>query len=593
MKTLIIVESPHKAQTIQGYLGKNYTVLASKGHIADLAKGGRHGMGIDFSNNFKPHYVLLEDKVQTLDALIGAAKQADQILLASDPDKEGEAIAFHLSQRLLDIGKPIKRIVFNEIKKSKILQAIKEPRDIDMDLFHSQEARRILDRIVGFSASPFLMNFFGSNLSAGRVQSVVSRMIVDREQEIEAFVPEDFWTIQVRLSDGKDEFLAKYSERLTDQASADTIKTKLNVPDYVVSDVKAAAESKYPQPPLITSSLQRLMSKKSGFGAERTMKAAQALYEAGLCTYIRTDSVRAGEEAIVEVREWLTNNKHPIPSKSNSFKNKEATQDAHECIRPTDLSLLPWDNYVIANPDEKLVYETIWRCFVASQMNPAVYDTLVVIAHPKNHPTTIVKSSGKALKVKGYLEIFGVHDEGGIDIPNLTKGQNIFLGKTKDAVKVEKKQTQPLPRYSEDKLIKELVSKGIGRPATYAQLLGKITDRNYVEKRGNVFYATPLGKKINGVLTKFFTFLDYGYTAKLEEELDKIEVGQISHVEMLNNFYPSFRKEIERAYVEQGGCLCEKCGNPMLERNSKQGQKFLGCSIWPKCQQTKSIPQVA
>lgn len=593
MKTLIIVESPHKAQTIQGYLGKNYTVLASKGHIADLAKGGRHGMGIDIPNNFKPHYVLLDDKIQTLDALIAAAKQADLILLASDADKEGEAIAYHLSQRLADVEKPIKRIVFNEIKKSKILQAIKEPRDIDMDLFHSQEARRILDRIVGFSASPFLMNFFGSHLSAGRVQSVVSRMIVDREQEIEAFVPEDFWTIQINLNDGNDDFLAKYSERLTDQASADSIKNKLNNPNYLVSKVEAASEIRYPSPPLITSSLQRIMSKKNGFGAERTMKAAQSLYEAGICTYIRTDSVRAGEDAIVEVREWLVSNKYPIPPKPPIYKNKEATQDAHECIRPTDLSLLPWDNYVIANPDEKAVYEAIWRYFVASQMNPAVYDTLTVVAHPENHPTTKVKASGKALKVKGYLDIIGVQDAGGIDIPNLVEGQKIFLSKEKNAVKMEKKQTQPPPRYSEDKLIKELVSKGIGRPATYAQLLGKITDRNYVEKIGNVFHATELGKKINGILIKFFTFMDYGYTAGLEKQLDEIESGKISRLEMLNKFYPAFQKEIECAYIEQGGCLCEKCNSPMVERNNKQGQKFLACSSFPKCRQTKSITQVA
>lgn len=589
MKTLIIVESPSKATTIQNYLGKDFVVMASRGHIADLAKGGRHGLGIDIDHDFKPHYVLLEDKIETLDRLIKAAQKADQILIGSDQDREGEAIAWHLAQRLADVEKPIKRIVFNEIKKSKILKAIKEPRDINLNIVHSQEARRILDRLVGFTASPFLMNFFGPNLSAGRVQSVVSRMIIDREQEIEVFVPEDYWTVQVKLNDGKDTFLAKYADKLTDIASSNAVKKALDTPNYIVSEVEAASESKYPQPPLITSTLQRFMSKRHGFGAERTMKAAQSLYESGYCTYIRTDSVRTGDEAMSEVRSWLADNKHQTPSKPYIYKNKEAAQDAHECIRPSDLSLVPWDNFSIANPDEKLVYEMIWRYFAASQMMPAIYDTMMVVAHPTNNSLVKVRSSGKALKSKGYLEILGISDESSIDIPNLTKNQSVFLDKAKDAVKMEKKQTQPPPRYSEDKLIKELVSKGIGRPATYAELLSKITSRNYVEKRGNVFHATPLGKKITDVLTKFFTFMDYNYTAKLEEQLDEIENGKINHIDMLKKFYPEFKKEIDRAYTDQGGSLCDKCGGPMTVRVSKIGQKFLACQSFPRCRNTKSI----
>lgn len=589
MKTLIIVESPSKATTIQNYLGKDFVVMASRGHIADLAKGGRHGLGIDIDHDFKPHYVLLEDKIETLDKLIKAAQKADQILIGSDQDREGEAIAWHLAQRLADVEKPIKRIVFNEIKKSKILKAIKEPRDINLNIVHSQEARRILDRLVGFTASPFLMNFFGPNLSAGRVQSVVSRMIIDREQEIEVFVPEDYWTIQVKLNDGKDAFFAKYADKLTDATSSNVIKKALDTPNYTISEVDASSESKYPQPPLITSTLQRLMSKRHSFDAARTMKAAQSLYEAGYCTYIRTDSVRTGDEAMSEVRSWLVDNKHQTPPKPYLYKNKEAAQDAHECIRPSDLSLVPWDNFSIANPDEKLVYEMIWRHFVASQMMPAIYDTMMVVAHPSNNSSVKVRSSGKALKSKGYLEILGINDESSIDIPNLTKNQSVFLDKAKDAVKMEKKQTQPPPRYSEDKLIKELVSKGIGRPATYAELLSKITSRNYVEKRGNVFHATPLGKKITDVLTKFFTFMDYNYTAKLEEQLDEIESGKINHIDMLKKFYPEFKKEIDRAYTDQGGSLCDKCGSPMTVRISKIGQKFLACQSFPRCRNTKSI----
>lgn len=589
MKTLVIVESPAKAGSIQKYLGKDYVVMASKGHITDLAKGGKHGLGVDVDNNFKPHYVLMEDKIDVLDNLLSAAKKVDQIYVASDPDREGEAIAWHLAQRLADVGKPIKRVVFNKIKKDTIQKAVKQPRDIDINLFHSQEARRILDRLVGFTASPFLMNFFGPKLSAGRVQSVVTRMVIDREREIETFVPEEFYTIQVNLSkDGKEGFVTKYSGRPTDATSAETVRVKLAAKDaeFVVSEVTSDEEAKWPQPPLVTSSLQRVMSKDYGFSADRTMKAAQSLYESGYCTYIRTDSTRVGDETIEELRKWLGDNKHTLPKKANSFKNKDAAQDAHEAIYPTDLNLDPNQNYAMANPDEKLVYEIIWKYFVASQMLPAIYDTMKVTAHVKNDKSAEVKASGKALKSKGFLEILGVSDDSKIDIPsNLTVG-SVLLHFGKSPVKMEKKQTQPPPRYSEDKLIKELVNKNIGRPATYAELLSKITARNYVEKKGNVFHATDLGKKITDELLRFFTFMDYDYTAKMEQQLDEVENGKVNHVDMLKKFYPEFKQELSKAYLGHGGNLCEKCGNPMSVRTTKTGDKFLGCSGFPKCRFT-------
>jgi DNA topoisomerase-1 len=591
MKTLVIVESPSKASKIQEYLGKNYVVLASKGHITDLAKGGKHGLGVDVDNNFKPRYVLMEDKVETLDALIAAAKKADQILIASDPDREGEAIAWHLAQRLSDVGKPIKRMVFNEIKKAKLLKAIKEVREIDMNLFHSQEARRILDRLVGFMASPFLMNFYGPKLSAGRVQSVVTRMVIDREREIEAFVPEEFWTIQVDLSkDGKEGFATKYSGRLTDQATSDAMRNKLMTKgaQFVVSDVVSNEEAKYPQPPMVTSTLQRIMSKQYGFDADRTMKAAQALYEAGYCTYIRTDSVRVGDEALQEVRQWITDNGHQVPKQPYAYKNKEAAQDAHECIRPSDLTLLPDENYAMANPDEKLLYEVIWRHFVASQMMPAIYDTMKITAHLSGDASAEVKASGKALKNSGYLEILGITDDSKIDIPSLNKG-DLLQHFGKYPVKMEKKQTQPPPRYSVDKLIKELDSKNIGRPATYAELLTKITARNYVEKKGNVFHATDLGKRITDELLKYFTFMDYNYTATMEKQLDEIEGGRIDHIDMLKGFFPDFKKELGKAYLQHGAALCDKCDSPMAVRTTKTGEKFLSCTAFPKCRNSKDI----
>lgn len=592
MKTLVIVESPAKAGKIQGFLGKDYTVMASVGHIADLAKGGRFGLGIDIENDFKPHYVLMEDKIAIVDDLLKAAKKVDRILIASDPDREGEAIAWHLSKRLEDTGKPIKRVVFGEIKKSVVQKAIQNPRDVDLNLFHSQEARRLLDRLVGFMASPFLMNCIGPKLSAGRVQSVVTRMVIDREREIEVFVPEEFWTIQVSLTkDSKQGFMTKYSGRPVDAVSAEAMRAKLAVPgaEYIVSEVNSDPESKYPQAPLVTSTLQRIMSKEHGMSADQTMKAAQGLYEAGYCTYIRTDSVRVGEEALVEVRQWLTDNKYQLPKKALTYKNKDAAQDAHECIRPSDLSLLPGSNYAIIDPNEKLVYETIWKHFVASQMLPAVYDTLRVTAHVKGDKSAEVKASGKALKSKGFLEILGVSDESKIEIPSELVMGDVLLPFGRSPVRMEKKQTQPPPRYSEDKLIKELDARNIGRPATYAELLSKITLRNYVEKRGSVFHATDLGKKITDELLQFFTFMDYDYTAKMEKQLDEIEGGKVNHVDMLKKFYPDFKKEIDKAYLQHGATMCPKCGSPMSVRTTKGGDKFLGCSAYPKCKSTINL----
>lgn len=588
LKTLVIVESPAKAHKIQEYLGKDYIVLASKGHIVDLAKGGKHGLGVDVDKNFKPHYVLMDDKVGTLTELMAATAKVDQIFVASDPDREGEAIAWHLAQRLEEMGKPIKRMVFNKIKKDALIKAVEEVRDIDMNLFHSQEARRILDRLVGFTASPFLMNFFGPKLSAGRVQSVVTRMVIDREREIEAFVPDEFWTVQVSLTkDGKREFLTKFSGRPTNQAEADAVRAKLSSEDFVVSEVIAEEERKSPQAPLVTSTLQQIMSKEHGFGADRTMKAAQALYEGGYVTYIRTDSVRVDDSSVVELRDWLKTNKYEVPTKPHTYKNRDAAQDAHECIHPTDLTLLPDQNFAIIDPDEKLVYEIVWKNFIASQMVPAVYNTLKMTAHVKGDKTAEVKASGKALKSKGFLDILGIEDDSRIDIPTLNMG-DVLTRHGKYPVKAEKKQTQPPPRYSEDKLIKELVNKNIGRPATYAELLSKITTRNYVEKKGNVYHATELGKTITDELIRYFTFMDYNYTAKMEQQLDEIEGGKIDHIDMLKKFYPEYKKQLSQAYTQHGAMLCDVCGSPMIVRTAKtDGSTFLACTAFPKCKSTK------
>jgi DNA topoisomerase I len=590
-KTLVIVESPAKAVKIQEYLGKDYVVLASYGHIADLGKGGKHGIGIDIEKNFKPHYVLMDDKVHVLNNLIKHAKSAKLVLLAGDDDREGTAICWHIQQRLQGINAPMKRVVFNQITKKAVIKAVESPADLDMNIVHSQEARRILDRLVGFTASPFLMNLFGTNLSAGRVQSVVTKMIIDRERAIEKFLPEEFWTIQVTLAKNNEKFVTKYSKDIRDEKTAKDAEAKLNIKEYVVSEVVADEEERKPFPPMVTSTLQRLMSKNHGFSADRTMKAAQKLYEDGHCTYLRTDSVRVSDDALDEVRKWIKDHNYDLPKKANVYKNKDAAQDAHECIRPTDINVLPEDNTYITDHDEQLVYETIWNYFVASQMMPAIYNTLKITAHVKGDPSAEVKASGKALKYKGHLEILGVDDDSKIEIPNLAKGDILFL-EGKKPVKVEKKQTQPPPRFSEDKLIKEMVSKSIGRPATYADLLSKLTNRNYVEKKGSVFHATDLGKQTTDVLSKFFTFMDYNYTSKLERKLDEIESGKVNYIDMLKEFYPPYKKELDLAYVSNGGTLCDKCGSQMLTRTVKStGSKFLGCAKYPKCSFTKNIPE--
>jgi DNA topoisomerase-1 len=588
MKTLIIVESPTKADKIQKFLDDNYIVLSSKGHITDLIKGGNHGIGIDIDNNFKPKYVLLPDKVSILDKIMNIAKECDQILIASDPDREGEAIAWHLKNRLYDLGKPIKRFTFNEITEKAVTQSLNNLRDIDLNLFHSQEARRILDRIVGFSVSSFLMSIYGPKLSAGRVQSVVVRMIIDREMEIDSFKPEEFWTIKVNLTkDGNISFVTKYDGKILDKNTADTIASSLSNKDYIVSDILSDENKKFAPPPLITATLQQTMSKIYGITADRTMRAAQSLYENGYCTYIRTDSVRTEDDALKNLREWLKENKYDVSEKINVFKNKDLSQDAHECIRPTDLNVRP-DTYELANPDEKKVYEAIWKHFVASQMKPAVFNTLKIVAHVKDNPKLKVKASGKSLKELGYLKVldYNIYSSK-IDIPNLSVGDNLKLFGNKP-IKSERKFTQPPSRFSEADLIEELKKRSIGRPATYADILSKITSRNYVIKHGNVYRPTDLGKKIVKTLIDFFTFMDYNYTADLEKQLDHIAENKMKHIDMLSSFYQQFKSQLYNAYINFGSEICKKCNSPMLIKESKNKQKFWGCINYPKCNSSKS-----
>lgn len=591
-KTLVIVESPSKAKTIEKYLGEDYIVLASRGHMIDLAKGGKHKLGIDIQNNFKPHYIILDDKVQLLQEIMDTAKKVKAVILASDPDREGMAIAYHIYERIKDHNANIKRAIFTEITKKEIIKALDNLQDINssdnLNMFHSQEARRMLDRIVGFMASPFLMSFFGPNLSAGRVQSVIVRLITDREQEINDFKPEEYFTIQANLEKDKNAFIAKYDHKITNKKIAENTKIELEDQSakYIISNVEAAEEKKKPFAPLITAKLQQIMSKKYGINSSRTMKAAQSLYEAGLITYMRTDSTRIGDDALKEVRSWLKENNYDIPKSANYYKNKNNSQDAHEAIRPTHTSETP-ETIGIVVPDEKIVYEVIWKYFVASQMKPAIYDTLkvnIILSTNSKHTLT---TSGKALKYKGFLEVLGIIDNNIIDIPALSIGDEVKLFGNKPII-MERKQTQPPSRYSEASLIEILEKKEIGRPATYAQLISTVSARNYVEQEGTIFRPTELGKVITNELIKWFSFLEYNYTQAMETKLDDIAEGKLDHIEMLKEFYSTFNEQLNKAYMKHGAVFCQ-CGGILREITSKKGDKFLGCSQYPNCKITKSI----
>lgn len=574
-KTLIIVESPHKAEKIKEFLGDDYVVLASKGHICDLAKGGKWGIGIDVKNNFKPHYMLLTDKVNVLENILNAANNASKIFLMSDPDREGEAISWHLLERLAGIRVPIKRITVNEITKKAVVDSIKNSRDIDMKIVHAQETRRFLDRIVGFTVSPFLMQYFGSNLSAGRVQSVAARIVIDREEEIDAFKPEEYWTLNVKLKNSDNHsFTAKYEGKLKCKQDCDNTVSQLHNTDFIVASIDAKDEKKKPLPPLTTTKLQQLMAKSANLSPDKTMKSAQWLYENGFCTYIRTDSTRISDEALKECRDWLKTNNYSIPKKANIYSASGSAADAHECIRPTDITVEP-KNSQIFSPDDKKVYEAIWKYFVASQMEPAVYNTLKVKIITKNNKSLEFRASGKALASKGFLEILGINDTSSIDIPNLIKGEVLSLSDSK-SIFPEQKFTQPPPRYSESSFIKELETREIGRPATVAEMISKIQSRGYVEKKNNIFYPTDLGKKVNGILKNIFSFVEINYSAELEKKLDQIADGKLEYLDVLNEFYNNFIKQVNVAYNNQGATNCDQCGSAQKLLDGKFG-KFYVC----------------
>lgn len=594
LKTLLIVESPAKAKTISKYLGDDYIVRASYGHLVDLAGGGKDGIGVDLDHGFLPKYQVIPDQKDKLKTIIDAASGVKEILLASDPDREGEAIAWHIAEALKKFNIPIKRVKFGEITKNEILKGIKQAGALDQNLFEAQQARRVLDRIVGYMVSPFLINSLGPGLSAGRVQSVAVRMVVDREREIENFKPEEYWNISACLAKPTtltDSFTAKYSNKITDKITADKIKKELDGDSYEVLTVVEVEKSRNPYPPFITSSLAISAAGRYKFPAARTMKAAQSLYEAGLITYMRTDSVRSNPEAIDACRDWLKKNKHDLPDKVVIYKTKNSAQDAHEAIRPTDVFKTPQNIFV--SEDEQKIYRLIWERFVASQMKPALYDTVsVTVQSSSNH---LLKANGRVLKYKGWLDITGDFendDEGEAKLPILKPKDKLALVAPK--VKSEKKSTQPPPRYSEKTLIKELEKRGIGRPSTYAAIMGKITDRSYIVKKGEMFNATDTGKNVVDSLAKHFSFMEYKYTADMEEELDKIADGKLDYLNMMNGFYTPFSVQLKDAYTahrKDYGFKCDACQKKMYLKHGKFGF-FMACENYPECKNTFSCEMV-
>lgn len=590
-KILIVVESGKKGKQIQKYLGDNYVVRESKGHIADLVSTPKNRLGIDIENGFKPMYALLPDKKDKVDAIIDAAAKASQVLIASDPDREGEAIAWHIAKAIESKTKaPIKRVKFQEVTKSGIKAGIANPLELDKNMYDAQQARRALDRLVGFMVSPFLMEIIGPNLSAGRVQSVALRLIVDREREIENFKPEEYWSISATMAKPTtlaDKFVARYAgTKVTNKTDATKIKADLDKDTYQVVDVVAEEKAKKPFPPLKTSALQQAASSKFKMSTKKTMEVAQSLYESGIITYHRVDSVHSAPEAITDLREWLKKNGHDVPDKATSYVSKgENVQGAHEAIRPTNVDTIP--SKANLTEDEKKVYSLIWERFVASQMKPALYDT--VAATIKSSSGHVLKANGRTLKYKGWLEILDVKDdekEG--KLPPLQKGDSVVLVAPK--VKAEQKFTQPPSRYNEGSLVGELEHRGIGRPSTYAAILSKVTDRGYAEKNKEIYHATDLGKKVVDTLVKFFDFMEYQYTSDMEGQLDKIAEGDLNYLGMLNSFFPKFKEQLKKASQaneKDYGIACWVCKNPMRLKHGKFGY-YMACSEYPKCKTSRS-----
>lgn len=609
-KYLVIVESPAKAKTIEKYLGRNYKVVASVGHIRDLPKSK---MGIDIENNYEPHYISIRGKGDVIKSLKAAAKKADKVYLAADPDREGEAIAWHLAYLLgLDLNDK-NRVVFNEITKEAVKAAFKEPRSIDLDLVDAQQARRILDRLVGYSISPILWRKVKKGLSAGRVQSVALKIIIDRENDIRQFIPEEYWSIDGNFQKAKKKFKANFwgvngkKKKLPNAESVKEVTSLISSKDYEVTKVEKKERKRNPALPFTTSSLQQEAARKLNFRTRKTMMVAQQLYEGialgkqgtvGLITYMRTDSTRIADSAKAEAAEYIEQHFGSEFSAhgARKSKNSQGAQDAHEAIRPSSVLRAPNEIKQYLDKDQLKLYSLIWSRFVASQMTPAVLDTMKVTLEQNG---VIFIANGAKVKFKGFMQVYvegrddGKEDKENI-LPDLVKGDLV------KALDIEPKQhfTQPPARFSEATLIRALEENGVGRPSTYAPTLETIQRRYYVKLTNKRFEPTELGEIVNSLIVDFFPqIVDIHFTASMEGDLDKISVGKEQWVEVVDRFYQPFEKEltnaeekIEKIQIkdEPAGFDCDLCGHPMVIKLGRYG-KFYACSNFPECRNTKAI----
>lgn len=603
-KKLVIVESPSKAKTIGKYLGSTYKVVASVGHVRDLPKSK---LGVDIEEDFEPQYINIRGKGDVIKELKKESKNASQIFLATDPDREGEAISWHLAYILGIPPEEVQRIEFNEITKDKIKDAISKPRGIDQGLVDAQQARRVLDRLVGYQISPLLWKKVQKGLSAGRVQSVALKILCDREAEIKNFVPQEYWTVSALFKKDK-EFTAKLIKKngkkltIANKEENDQILKDLNNSEFTVAKVDKKKRSQKPYAPFTTSSLQQDASAKLGFNPRKTMMIAQQLYEGinvkghgtmGLVTYIRTDSVRISSEARANAKTFIINTMGKEYYNSNFYSNKKKDiQDAHEAIRPTDIRLLPSDVESSLSSDQFKLYNLIWRRFIASQMAASVSDS---VGSDIKSGDYLFRATGSRIIFDGFRKIYQTGDEKkDMLLPDLQEGEKLIP----KSIEGEQNFTQPPNRFTEAGLIKELEDKDIGRPSTYAPIVATLTDRKYVKRSKKTLIPTELGMTVTDLLKEYFKdILDVDFTANMEDQLDDVEMGSVQWKDVIRNFYKGFEKELEIANkeiekIEQKVVLtdevCEKCGRPMALKNGRFGE-FLACTGYPECKNTKAI----
>ncbi len=598
---LVIVESPAKASTIKKILGSKYMVEASMGHIRDLPKSQ---LGIDIDNDFEPKYINIRGKADLIKKLKNDAKNVKKVYLATDPDREGEAIAWHLAFLLNIDENDTCRIAFNEITKKGIQTAIKAPRKLDKNLIDAQQARRELDRIVGYKISPLLWKKVRKGLSAGRVQSVAVRLIVDREEQIENFVPEEYWTLDANLSAQKKNFNARFygtaNEKIEikSQEQIDEILKNLENKKYIVKDIKLGEKKRNPAPPFTTSTLQQEASRKLGFAIKKTMSVAQTLYESGLITYMRTDSTRISDEARSMAKEQIESHFGKEYYENRYYKTKKDAQDAHEAIRPTYLNVLPAEIKEKYSSDQYKLYKLIYERLLASQMSSAVYNTMSVDIEASNY---IFRANGSKIKFAGFMALYVEGNDDGIEekdivLPDLKIGQEVKCNELNPMQHF----TEPPARYTEASLVKMLEEKGIGRPSTYAPTITTIIERRYIEREKKVLHPTELGRVVDNILKENFKdIVNVEFTAQMEEKLDGVAEGEVNWKNILREFYGPFEKNLEEVEERIGkveiqdevtDIPCEKCGRMMVVKMGRYG-KFLACPGFPECRNVKSIVQ--